>query len=744
MQQNILKISRALLARFSEVSLQKTSFLASFAFSILSGVTSVAHAQSITPAADGTGTLVNIDGTTYTIEGGALSGDGQNLFHSFESFGLTQQEIANFLSNPEIRNILGRVSGGTPSQINGLLQVSGGVSNLYLMNPAGIVFGPNAQLNVPGSFAAVTANSVDFATGEFGAFGDVDYQALVGAPQGFSFATETSGAIVNTGDLAVAPGSDLILLGDTVVNTGTLTAPGGTITVAAIPETQQIRISQDGMVLGLAMNADALSQVPADQPIAASLPELVTGGDAEIASTIQVDEQGRVWLTGSQIMIPDEPGTVISSGEIDAASDMTPGGTVQVLGEQVALLDATVDASGTSGGDVFVGGDLQGGGDLPTAQYTVVDAGSVIRTDALTNGDGGQVIVWADDTTQFAGEISARGGNTTGDGGFVEVSGLENLNFAGSVNTGAQNGTAGTLLIDPEDISIAPGEMIGNEFDGEVLFDDAEPTVIFETQLESLTGNTNVIIQANNSITIEQLSDSTLNFQPGSGTITFETNGALAANSSIVTQGRDLSITAGSITFESNRLFDILTSGGSISLTTTNGDLNFGNIGTIASNSPGDVNISVNSGNSLTFRNIDAQALFGRPFLDPLDGTITINGVVQNEGNLSFAEFNSGTTSGDTSGTSAEGPLGIVNLGSTESDFGITIPGVGGLSGFRVTANNAQALNAFAQSEIAWNETFQDVRAWDRKWAAREAESAAAHTSWEAQNLIDDVDSLLD
>ncbi|MEQ8996642.1 MAG: filamentous hemagglutinin N-terminal domain-containing protein [Coleofasciculus sp. B1-GNL1-01] len=139
-----------------------------------------AYAQSITPATDGTGTVVTIDGQTYNITGGMLSGDGQNLFHSFESFGLTQQEIANFLSNPEIRNVLGRVVGRSPSQIDGLLQVSGGAANLYLMNPAGIVFGPNAQLNVPGSFAATTASSIDFATGQFSAFGEVNYQALAG------------------------------------------------------------------------------------------------------------------------------------------------------------------------------------------------------------------------------------------------------------------------------------------------------------------------------------------------------------------------------------------------------------------------------------------------------------------------------------------------------------------------------------------------------------------------------------
>ena len=65
------------------------------------------QAQSITSAADGTGTIVTPDGNRLDIHGGSLSGDGANLFHSFEKFGLSQEQIANFLSNPQIQNILG-------------------------------------------------------------------------------------------------------------------------------------------------------------------------------------------------------------------------------------------------------------------------------------------------------------------------------------------------------------------------------------------------------------------------------------------------------------------------------------------------------------------------------------------------------------------------------------------------------------------------------------------------------------
>ncbi len=126
------------------------------------GPTPDAIAQSIVPATDGTGTQVQIHGQTYTITGGQTSADGLNLFHSLQRFGLRSGEIATFLGTAELRNILARVVGGSPSQIDGLIQVLGGRPNLYLMNPAGLLFGAGARLNVPGDFIATTATGIGF------------------------------------------------------------------------------------------------------------------------------------------------------------------------------------------------------------------------------------------------------------------------------------------------------------------------------------------------------------------------------------------------------------------------------------------------------------------------------------------------------------------------------------------------------------------------------------------------------
>ncbi|MGH2414163.1 MAG: filamentous hemagglutinin N-terminal domain-containing protein, partial [Microcystaceae cyanobacterium] len=209
--------------------------------------------QSITPANDGTGTIVKQDGNRFDIQGGTLSGDGANLFHSLEKFGLSQEQIASFLSNPQIRNILTRVVGGDPSVINGLIQVIGGNSNLFIMNPSGILFGPNAQLNVPADFTATTATGIGFNNGTwFNALGANDYHSLVGATaSAFIFDASQSGSIINAGNLKVLEGQNLTLLGTSVINTGTLNAPEGNITITAVPGSNVVRISQAGHLLSL-------------------------------------------------------------------------------------------------------------------------------------------------------------------------------------------------------------------------------------------------------------------------------------------------------------------------------------------------------------------------------------------------------------------------------------------------------------------------------------------------------------
>ena len=272
------------------------------------------RAQTIVPASDGTGTAVTPNGNQFNITGGTLSKDGANLFHSFSKFGLTAEQIANFQSSPAIRNILGRVTGGDISQIDGLIKVTGGNANLFLMNPSGIVFGRNARLDVPASFTATAANGIEFGSNWFNATGTNDYAALVGAPSAFYFGMAKPGAILNFGQLNVPDGQNLTLLGGTVTSTGTLKAPGGQITVAPVPGRSMVRISEEGMLLSLDIpssppdSADRHKDRESSTPLL--LPELIAGGSFGSATDMKVHSDGTVHLTGSGIRL--ENGDVVA------------------------------------------------------------------------------------------------------------------------------------------------------------------------------------------------------------------------------------------------------------------------------------------------------------------------------------------------------------------------------------------------------------------------------------------------
>src|SRR4028119_2165189 len=166
--------------------------------------TAVVQGQPIVPAPNDAGTTVTPNGDRLDITGGQTSRDGANLFHSFQEFGLSEGQIANFISTPAIRNILGQVVGGNPSIINGLIQVSGGNSNLFLINPSGIILGPNASLNLPAAFTATTATGIAFGEHDwFNALGNNDYQNLIGTPSQLVFDFSKPGSIINRGNLAV-------------------------------------------------------------------------------------------------------------------------------------------------------------------------------------------------------------------------------------------------------------------------------------------------------------------------------------------------------------------------------------------------------------------------------------------------------------------------------------------------------------------------------------------------------------
>ncbi|AFZ07486.1 filamentous hemagglutinin family outer membrane protein [Oscillatoria nigro-viridis PCC 7112] len=535
------------------------------------------RSQPVVPAADGTNTVVKSDQNRTDISGGQLSGNGANLFHSFSQFNLSEGQIANFLTNPNIQNILGRISGDNVSVINGLISVSGGNSNLFLMNPAGIVFGQNARLNVPGSFFATTATGIGFGDRWFNSAGINDYKALLGNPNQFNFNNSQVGAIVNAGNLAVGSGQSLTLLGGTVINTGQLSAPNGQVTVAAVPGQNSVRISQVGNLLSLEITPSLQSEKSALAPV--SLPQLLTGPGAASATGLTTNEQGQLVLTGGQT-VSAVAGSAIVSGSVNVFGlSGNAGGTVNILGEKVGLFGANINASGTDGGGtVRVGGGFRGMEPVPNALVTYVSPDSTIAANAIDRGNGGTAVIWSDNTTRFFGNISARGGIAAGNGGKVEVSGKNALTFQGEVDTRATNGAIGNLWLDPANITIVSGNGDTNaRSTGGELEPAPQPneTSISELQLEQMAAGSNVVLDTPGYITLQDLPDNQLSLQARTGdTVTFRAGGVFFVNDSkdsIETQGGNINIFASSIS-----LGGLNANGGNIALTGNGIDLRGG------------------------------------------------------------------------------------------------------------------------------------------------------------------------
>ncbi|MBW4691249.1 MAG: CHAT domain-containing protein [Lyngbya sp. HA4199-MV5] len=657
------------------------------------------RAQSITAAPDGTNTSVTLSGDRYDIGGGTQS--GTNLFQSFQRFGLSANETANFLANPQIQNILGRVVGGEASNINGQLQVTGSNANLFLLNPAGIIFGANASLNVPASFTATTATGIGFGNNWFSATGTNNYAALSGTPGSFAFTTDQPGSIVNFGNLAVTAGQTLALLGGTIVSTGTLSAPGGQVLAAAVPGQSLVKLSQPGSLLSLEIQSITPAQ-PATLPQVwnlpiASLPQLLTGGSLGNATGISTNPDGTVVLTGS--------GTPILAGD----------GVVRTATAQTATLYASRNLT-------LVESQLQTTGDLNLlARDTVFIRDSVANP--FTANAGGKLTIQGDrgidilalnhlQTAPFqsGGDLSlisdgvisgdshfTNGGNLTvqtlsgGPGNFTSLYDPI-FTVAGAFTFGAYTGVA---------LKVQAGGDI--TFTGPIVITGADATATGDPDSGLLTTSRALILRTTaGNITTGNITTSGAGFDNGGpvilsapGNITTGTIDTSSTGSSFGTplSGGDISLTAGgSITTNDLNSFyaggnGYGAQGGNVTLqagsSILTGTINASAISnaTFAIGTPayqgGDVTLTAGSapGSNITFTRIDTR---GTEALVPATGVggnvaVTATGLVQGT--------QAGTTI-DTQGSNTGGTVAIQHDGgSSNAPFVVGAASTNGTAG---------------------------------------------------------------
>ena len=351
------------------------------------------------------------------IEGGAER--GANLFHSFSEFNVEELQRVYFANPAGIENILSRVTGTNPSHILGTLGVDG-AANLYLLNPNGIMFGANAQLDIEGSFVASTANSLVFEDGSsFSAANPGDSSLLtVSVPLGLQYGANQAGEIANSGNLSV--GQDLTLSAGNLDLQGQLSA-GRDLTLEA---QDTVRIRDNAIATGgeIKVTADSLS---------------LTEGAVLVSRTRRVGDAGAVKITATDsVRLDGESSDGIPSGIF---SQVLPG------------------AFGDSGGI-----------ELTTASLELTNGARVIASTGGI-GDAGAVKITATDSVRLDGESSAgipsgifstAAPGARGDSGdiFLMTASLELTNGARVDNSTFGEGNAGRVNITATDSVLLDGE----------------------------------------------------------------------------------------------------------------------------------------------------------------------------------------------------------------------------------------------------------------------------------------------
>ncbi len=479
---------------------------------------SPAHAQSLPTggaAVHGGATFSTSQPNRLTVT--TTNGAGSN--HSainWNSFSIGSGSTTNFVQPSSSSTSINRVVTNTPSQLFGTLSSNG---KLVLVNQSGIAVGAGAVVDTAGFTASALAMS--------------QADAIAGR---LRFGGGSSANLTVDGNI-IARGGDVVLIAPNVdvAKTAVVESKGGSVVLAA---GQSVEVTGRGLE-GITLHV----QAPADQAI--NLGTLKGDAVGIFAGTLRhsgMIQAVQANMEGGKVVLRAVGDAYVEGqGQINAASVVGKGGSVDVLGNRVAIAgQGLIDVSGQQGGgNIRVGGDFQGkNAAVQNANMTYLGPDATLKADAVASGDGGRVIVWADQQTQGYGSISARGGAQSGNGGFVEVSGKKYLAFDALVNTLAPNGTIGNLLLDPQQIDVVKtGSVTG--------LSQLSPFTAFGGVL---TVSSNLISASSTSVTLQATQD--INFNdpvamtfPGAG-LTAQAGGFVNVNQAISTNGGDVRLSA--------------------------------------------------------------------------------------------------------------------------------------------------------------------------------------------------------
>ena len=352
---------------------------------------------------DTTNTIVNQNGNNFTILNGIEK--GSNLFHSFRDFSIPQGGSANFdLNNtPNISNIFSRVTGGNISDIDGLIQTinSKNSVNLFLINPAGIIFGENASLNIGGSFLGTTANSIKFADEvEFSASNTNGTHLLtVDTPiglqmgensgkirvqgTGYTIATENPFIVTSFTGLRVNPGETLALVGNKVsLEGGIITADSGRVELGSV---EQGFVDLNSVSEAWSVGYENVTDFNDIQLLSLALADSSGNGSGKI----KLQGQNILINDGSRLLIQNRGSQSESQINLKASESIKIVAT-DLTGELGSVLISETLGTGKAA-DIII-----------TTPHLLVSEGAGITARTFSSGQGGNIIVTASESLELS------------------------------------------------------------------------------------------------------------------------------------------------------------------------------------------------------------------------------------------------------------------------------------------------------------------------------------------------------
>ncbi|MBW4431566.1 MAG: filamentous hemagglutinin N-terminal domain-containing protein [Pelatocladus maniniholoensis HA4357-MV3] len=432
-----------------------------------------------------------VDGVDL-ITGGSTR--NSNLFHSFQDFNVNAGRGVYFSNPAGIANILTRVTGGNPSSIQGVLGVVGN-ANLFLINPRGISFGPNASLDLRGgSFFSTTADSVLFDNFEFSASNPQAVpQLTINIPIGLRFRDNPDGIThnVNTIGFGVQPGKTLALVGGNVsLDQGIVYAPGARVELGGLSQAGTVGLNPDGSL---------------------SFPSNVTKADVSLANLATVNVAGE---GGGSINVNARNFDLFEGGDLIAGIASGSGTLSSQAGDIVVNASGAVKIEGNTNTSrirnvVFSSGKGNAGNVIINANSLEGTGNFIIGSLSFGEGNAGKVNITATDKVslqglegQSSGISSTVGSSSTGSANdvVIDTRSLSLSNFAALATSTTAKGNAGNIRIKAsESVSVSGNSTIqaatfasGNA--GKIIIDSPNANVSFDQSLVSTSvfGNSNI------------------------------------------------------------------------------------------------------------------------------------------------------------------------------------------------------------------------------------------------------------